>query len=195
MIQQSANAVLMIRPFRFYPNPETASDNAFQREVAPEDADADFQGRASRSSIEAVELLRGAGVTVHVFEDTASPEKPDAVFPNNWFSTHPDGTSGALPDVFAHAPERAAAGRDRRAGQTLSNQRAGRLLLLRTTRPSSRRHRKSRPRLRQSHRLRLAFQAIRPRTRRSSSARISISSRCFSRARATTAARSITPTS
>ena len=28
------------RPFRFYPNPETASDNAFQREVAPTDADA-----------------------------------------------------------------------------------------------------------------------------------------------------------
>jgi hypothetical protein len=28
---------------------------------------------------------------VHVFEDTAEPEKPDAVFPNNWMSTHHDG--------------------------------------------------------------------------------------------------------
>ena len=39
MIQQSAKAVVMIRPFRFYPNPETASDNAFQREAAATDAD------------------------------------------------------------------------------------------------------------------------------------------------------------
>ena len=46
---------------------------------------------------QAVELLRGAGVTVHVFEDTASPEKPDAVFPNNWFSTHPDGRVALYP--------------------------------------------------------------------------------------------------
>ena len=27
---QSTNSVLMIRPGRFYPNPETAADNAFQ---------------------------------------------------------------------------------------------------------------------------------------------------------------------
>ena len=34
MSEQSANAVVMIRPSRFYPNPETALDNAFQRVVA-----------------------------------------------------------------------------------------------------------------------------------------------------------------
>ena len=96
MIQQSANAVVMIRPFRFYPNPETASDNAFQREVA--EADADTISKAAQKEFDqAVELLRGAGVTVHVFEDTASPEKPDAVFPNNWFSTHPDGRVALYP--------------------------------------------------------------------------------------------------
>ncbi|MFL6567583.1 MAG: citrulline utilization hydrolase CtlX, partial [Chthoniobacterales bacterium] len=39
----------------------------------------------------AVETLRAAGVTVRVVDDTATPEKPDAVFPNNWFSTHHDG--------------------------------------------------------------------------------------------------------
>ena len=90
MVQQSANAVVMIRPCRFYPNPETASDNAFQREIASDDAGAVAQA-AQTEFDRAVELLRGAGVTVHVFEDTASPEKPDAVFPNNWFSTHQDG--------------------------------------------------------------------------------------------------------
>ena len=34
MSEQSANAVVMIRPSRFYPNPETALDNAFQRRCA-----------------------------------------------------------------------------------------------------------------------------------------------------------------
>ena len=33
----------------------------------------------------AVETLRAAGVTVHVFEDTLAPAKPDAVFPTIGF--------------------------------------------------------------------------------------------------------------
>ena len=96
MIQQSTNAVVMVRPFRFFPNPETASDNAFQRPVAPDDANA--IARAAQEEFDrAVESLRGADVTVHVFNDTASPEKPDAVFPNNWFSTHHDGRVALYP--------------------------------------------------------------------------------------------------
>lgn len=96
MIQQSANAVVMIRPFRFYPNPETASDNAFQRQFAA--ADTDTISKAAQTEFDqAVDSLRGADVTVHIFEDTAAPEKPDAVFPNNWFSTHPDGRVALYP--------------------------------------------------------------------------------------------------
>jgi hypothetical protein len=34
---------------------------------------------------------------VRVFEDTAEPEKPDAVFPNNWISTHHDGRIALFP--------------------------------------------------------------------------------------------------
>jgi len=96
MIQQSANAVVMVRPFRFYPNPETASDNSFQREVGAIGTDIIAQA-AQEEFDQAVESLRGAGVTVHVFEDTALPEKPDAVFPNNWFSTHHDGRVALYP--------------------------------------------------------------------------------------------------
>ena len=93
---QSANAVVMIRPCRFYPNPETASDNAFQREVAEGTTEA--LSRAAQDEFDqAVEILRSSGVTVHVFEDTPSPEKPDAVFPNNWFSTHQDGRVALYP--------------------------------------------------------------------------------------------------
>ena len=35
--------------------------------------------------------IRHRGVIVHVFEDTPDPAKPDAIFPNNWFSCHQDG--------------------------------------------------------------------------------------------------------
>ena len=87
---QSANAVVMIRPHRFFSNPETAADNAFQRDTATEDS-VKVSQRAQKEFDEAVASLRAAGVIVHVFDDTATPEKPDAIFPNNWFSTHEDG--------------------------------------------------------------------------------------------------------
>lgn len=80
----------MIRPHRFFPNPETAEDNAFQGTILPNESSA-VSGAAQDEFDRAVEVLRGAGVTVHVIDDTATPEKPDAVFPNNWFSTHHDG--------------------------------------------------------------------------------------------------------
>ena len=39
-----------------------------------------------------VEELRAHQIHVDVVEDTSTPIKPDAIFPNNWFSTHDDGT-------------------------------------------------------------------------------------------------------
>ena len=92
---QSTSSVLMIRPVRFYPNPETAADNAFQ--LRAEDDSGALTMAARREFDAAVGTLRAAGVNVHVFEDTAEPEKPDAVFPNNWISTHPDGRIALFP--------------------------------------------------------------------------------------------------
>jgi hypothetical protein len=86
---QSTDSVLMIRPERFYPNPETAADNAFQCNA---DRDSAVLTLLARKEFDAaVQALRAAGVNAHVFEDTAEPEKPDAIFPNNWISTHDDG--------------------------------------------------------------------------------------------------------
>src|SRR6476646_5624527 len=94
-LAQSTNSVLMVRPSRFYPNPETAIDNAFQSRAQ---FDAHVLGTVARSEFDsAVQTLRDAGVMVHVFEDTAEPEKPDAVFPNNWISTHHDGRVALFP--------------------------------------------------------------------------------------------------
>src|SRR4026208_1659494 len=92
---QSTNSVLMIRPSRFYPNPETAADNAFQRN-ADRDLDA-LKLMARKDFARGAQTLCVAGVSVHVFEDTAEPEKPDAVFPNNWISTHHDGRVALFP--------------------------------------------------------------------------------------------------
>jgi len=92
---QSTSSVLMIRPARFYPNPETAADNAFQRNA---DRDPDALTLMARKEFDAaVQTLRAAGINVHVFEDTTEPEKPDAVFPNNWISTHHDGRIALFP--------------------------------------------------------------------------------------------------
>jgi hypothetical protein len=92
---QSTNSVLMVRPCHFYPNPETAADNAFQGRV---DGAADALREVARKEFDAaVQTLHAAGVNVHVFEDTTEPEKPDAVFPNNWISTHHDGRIALFP--------------------------------------------------------------------------------------------------
>jgi hypothetical protein len=93
---QAANAVVMVRPHCFFPNPETAADNAFQRDASEREVDA-LTLAAQREFDDTVETLRAAGVTVHVFDDTESPVKPDAVFPNNWFSTHHDGRIALYP--------------------------------------------------------------------------------------------------
>jgi hypothetical protein len=92
---QSTNSVLMIRPSRFYPNPETAADNAFQRNP---DRDSDALTLMAKKEFDgAVQTLRAAGINVHAFEDTIEPEKPDAVFPNNWISMHYDGRIALFP--------------------------------------------------------------------------------------------------
>lgn len=87
MKAQSANAVLLVRPAAFGFNAQAAQSNVF----AHASGDSDRQRRALAEFDALAERLDEAGVEVIVFEDTALPPKPDAVFPNNWFSTHADG--------------------------------------------------------------------------------------------------------
>jgi hypothetical protein len=92
---QTTSTVLMIRPARFGANPETAATNAFQRARTP--AEPEVLARARREFDELVSALRANGVEVVVVDDTPEPEKPDAVFPNNWVSFHADGTAVLYP--------------------------------------------------------------------------------------------------
>lgn len=93
---QAPGAVVMIRPHRFHPNPETASDNAFQRQDGNQPAQ-EIARAAYREVTEAAVRLEQEGVRVHVFEDRGEKETPDSVFPNNWFSTHSGGHVAIYP--------------------------------------------------------------------------------------------------
>lgn len=93
---QAPAAVVMIRPHRFHCNPETATDNAFQRDGGIIDAD-EIAGRAFAEVTGAAATLEAEGVRVHVFEDRGEKDTPDSVFPNNWFSTHPGGHIAIFP--------------------------------------------------------------------------------------------------
>ena len=80
----------MIEPVGFGSNPETATDNAFQRPPACESPQAvEIAARAEFARLR--EMLESRGVEV-VWRAAANRESPDAVFPNNWFSTHAGGT-------------------------------------------------------------------------------------------------------
>jgi len=88
-VRQSTGTVVMVRPARFASNAETSGTNAFQSRLA---APIDVAAQALLEFDRAVATLREAGVTVLVIDDEPAPAKPDAVFPNNWFSTHADGS-------------------------------------------------------------------------------------------------------
>jgi hypothetical protein len=86
---QCALAVLMVRPAAFGANPETAATNAFQ---AADGGGPELCDLARAESDLLAARLEAAGVEVVVLEDTPTPARPDACFPNNWISLHHDGT-------------------------------------------------------------------------------------------------------
>ena len=98
---QAPSSVVVVRPHRFVPNPETLADNAFQR-----GGEGGISGllneRAFAEVTQMVDALEGVGVRVHLFEDEGEVT-PDSVFPNNWFTTHADGRVVIYP---MYAPNR-----------------------------------------------------------------------------------------
>jgi len=80
--------ILMVRPYQFYFNQQTAANNFFQSNINIENANelaiAEFDTM--------VEKLRAHQIKVKVIQDSQNPSTPDSIFPNNWVSTHIDGT-------------------------------------------------------------------------------------------------------
>jgi len=101
MKHQITDTILMVRPANFGFNPQTADDNAFQ--VQERKLDSETIKQEAVAQFDAfVAKLRAAGVNIIVIQDTDEPEKPDAVFPNNWMSLHQDGTVITYP-MYAFA--------------------------------------------------------------------------------------------
>ncbi|KGN38425.1 citrulline utilization hydrolase CtlX [Knoellia subterranea] len=96
MSAQAPHAVILIRAERFLPNPATAADNAFQRDVPDGQSDNAVSTTALAEMDALADALRAAGVRVHVFADE-DHTRPDSVFPNNWLSTHAGGYVAVYP--------------------------------------------------------------------------------------------------
>jgi hypothetical protein len=100
---QTTSHILMIRPVNFSFNAETAVNNAFQTPptltdfsgtadpVSADHAAGATQKQALQEFNEFVKLLRDNDIDVTVIDDTAEPDTPDAIFPNNWVSFHEEG--------------------------------------------------------------------------------------------------------
>jgi hypothetical protein len=86
---QAASSVLMVRPISFGFNEQTAATNTFQNQPAV--SQDELHIRANQEFDIMVNQLQDYGVYVTVFDDVSKQGKPDAVFPNNWFSAWPDG--------------------------------------------------------------------------------------------------------
>lgn len=84
-----ASTILMVRPASFGYNDETAANNFFQHNPGLDRTL--LQQRALAEFDAMVALLREQEVDLLVLQDSKEPPKPDAVFPNNWISTSPDG--------------------------------------------------------------------------------------------------------
>lgn len=88
-MKQCTNNILMVRPASFAPNSETAHSNAFQQKLDySNDA---LQTLALREFDQVVKQLIDNHINVYILEDSAVPQKPDAIFPNNWISMHHKG--------------------------------------------------------------------------------------------------------
>lgn len=96
MSHHLADTVLMVRPAAFGYNEQTAADNSFQK-LLPGISLKELQKKALKEFNAMVEQLRKRSIEVLVFDDTSLPVKTDALFPNNWFNTMPNGNLSVFP--------------------------------------------------------------------------------------------------
>lgn len=99
MSAQITNTIMMVRPYNFHFNEETAANNYYQKAIEGLDP-ASANEKAIREFDAFAEKLRAHGIDVAVFQDDAFPETPDSIFPNNWVSFHADGRIAMYP-MFA----------------------------------------------------------------------------------------------
>jgi hypothetical protein len=90
----ATSEIIMIRPCSFSFNEDTADSNHFQNISTTQES---IQDKALAEFNNMVDTLQNEGVKVTVFDDNPEPHTPDSIFPNNWFTTHADGTICLFP--------------------------------------------------------------------------------------------------
>lgn len=104
---QITDTILMVRPAAFGPNEQTASTNFFQSTSGL--SKKEIHQLAMNEFDNMVDILRSHDINVLVIDDTLTPQKPSAIFPNNWLSTSPEGIISVFP---LYAPNRRPEKRD-----------------------------------------------------------------------------------
>ena len=98
-MNQITKHIMMIKPVSFRYNEQTAESNFYQKSInnlTPEQV----QENALNEFNVFVKKLENLRVNVFVIEDIESTDTPDSIFPNNWISTHSDGSIFMYP-MFA----------------------------------------------------------------------------------------------
>lgn len=95
---QTSSTLMMVRPAQFGFNPETAATNAFQQQEST-----GKQVQAIEEFNAFADALERENISTLIFDDLPGLNCPDAVFPNNWITTHPDGRLIIYP---MHSPSR-----------------------------------------------------------------------------------------
>jgi len=87
-MNQLTSTIVMVSPDQFGFNPETAKTNVFQNRPNDEKQTRD---RALEEFKTMVKTLQANNIVVNVLNSRSDVITPDAVFPNNWFSSHEEG--------------------------------------------------------------------------------------------------------
>lgn len=86
---QTTNRILLVRPFRFRKNEETAVNNYYQQDL--EDSSAkEIAKQAIQEFDDFAALLQNNGIETIVLQDRQDFDTPDSIFPNNVISFHQD---------------------------------------------------------------------------------------------------------
>jgi len=88
-MKQTTSHILMAEPMHFGFNSEAAESNSFQNQSLL--SQQELQQRVNKEFRQAVDVLKSFGVRVTVVKGDPTIKVPDAVFPNNWMSTHESG--------------------------------------------------------------------------------------------------------
>ncbi|HWP31997.1 MAG TPA: arginine deiminase-related protein [Fimbriimonadales bacterium] len=102
-MQPIADTIVMVTPDHFGFNPQTSETNVFQNQPRAGETPFHIREDAYREFTKMVERLQENGIRI-VLLSSPKVSTPDAVFPNNWFTTY----GGKLVLYPMHSPNRSA---------------------------------------------------------------------------------------